>query len=69
MKSVARCAVLLPCLIPFSARIAADDWAHRCENLAVTAEGDAGCGKFGPALGTCRARGLRAGPLRRRLTQ
>lgn len=57
MKSVARCAALLPCLIPFSE----DDWAHRCKNLAVTAEGDAGYGKFGPALGACRAGGCALG--------
>ena len=61
MKSVARCAALLPCLIPFSTGIAEDDWAHRCKNLAVTAEGDAGYGKFGPAFGACRAGGCALG--------
>jgi hypothetical protein len=34
MKSVARCAVLLPCLIPFSTGPADDDWAHRCKAAA-----------------------------------
>jgi hypothetical protein len=61
MKSVARCAALLPCLIRFSTGTAEDDWARRCKNLAVTAEGDASCGKFAPAFGACRAAGCALG--------